>query len=229
MSSRSSIYYTFAHPHAPYHDPGLESLAYRPLQLPLQHQFQATAEQQHAQHQYQLSLAAAASGFQQQHVQQVPTFQHHHRLHHQLPVRQRPQTRQQSGAMASNYQNTTDEELAEFQKLSNEYEPEVTVRLQSRPCFGPVEVMFLLCFGGWFLNFGTDIMAELRVSADHDFRQGPLVSQRQPSTNITTEYASADPVFQAKTAVCDDFYFTLTTVLTSLPRLYRRNTPTIVP
>ncbi|KAI7223935.1 cysteine proteinase [Hortaea werneckii] len=30
---------------------------------------------------------------------------------------------------------------------------------------------------------------------------GPLVGQREPSTNITTEYASADPVFQAKTAV----------------------------
>ena len=40
-------------------------------------------------------------------------------------------------------------------------------------------------------------------SADHDLLQGPLVGHREPSTNITTEYASADPVFQAKTAVRD--------------------------
>jgi hypothetical protein len=145
----SSIYYTYAHPHAPYHDPALVSLAYRPLQLPLQHQFQATAEQQQQQqHQHQLSLAAAASGFQQQHVQQVPTFQHHHQLHQQIPVRQHPQTRQQARIMASNYQNTTDEELAEFQKLSNEYEPEVTVCMQSRSLTRdtPNDVPSLFCW-----------------------------------------------------------------------------------
>jgi hypothetical protein len=67
-----------------------------------------------------------------------------------------------------------------------------------------------LYFAGSILSFGTDIVVELRVSADHDLHQGPLVGQRQPSTAITTEYASADPVFQAKTAVCDkqDLYFT---------------------
>lgn len=43
----------------------------------------------------------------------------------------------------------------------------------------------------------------MEESADHDLRQGPLVGQRQPSSAITTEYASADPVFQAKTAVSD--------------------------
>jgi hypothetical protein len=32
--------------------------------------------------------------------------------------------------------------------------------------------------------------------------QGPLVSERLASSEITTEYANADPVFQAKTAVC---------------------------
>jgi len=31
-----------------------------------------------------------------------------------------------------------------------------------------------------------------------------LVGQRQQTTNITTEYAAADPIYQAKTAVSDD-------------------------
>lgn len=43
--------------------------------------------------------------------------------------------------------------------------------------------------------------SEYSASADVDLPQGPLVGQRQPSTAITTEYASADPVYQAKTAV----------------------------
>lgn len=34
-----------------------------------------------------------------------------------------------------------------------------------------------------------------------DIAKGPLVGQREPSTAITAEYASADPTFQAKTAV----------------------------
>ncbi|KAF2763961.1 cysteine proteinase [Teratosphaeria nubilosa] len=49
----------------------------------------------------------------------------------------------------------SEEEQAQFQELSNKYEPEVT---------------------------------------------GPLVGQRETSTNITVEYAAADPVYQAKTA-----------------------------
>ena len=39
------------------------------------------------------------------------------------------------------------------------------------------------------------------VSADFRGYQGPLVGQREPCTKITTEYATADPVYQAKTAV----------------------------
>ncbi|KAK5117486.1 hypothetical protein LTR85_008871 [Meristemomyces frigidus] len=59
------------------------------------------------------------------------------------------------------YSQQSEEDLAELQKLSNEYEPEVT---------------------------------------------GPLVGQREPSTAIATEYASADPVFQAKTAALPQKY-----------------------
>lgn len=33
--------------------------------------------------------------------------------------------------------------------------------------------------------------------------QGPLVGQRQSSSNLTAEYATADPVYQAKTAVSE--------------------------
>ncbi|EME86592.1 uncharacterized protein MYCFIDRAFT_162177 [Pseudocercospora fijiensis CIRAD86] len=56
--------------------------------------------------------------------------------------------------MSQGSHQMSEEELAQFQKASNEYEAPVT---------------------------------------------GPLVGQRQPSTAITTEYASADPVYQAKT------------------------------
>ena len=50
------------------------------------------------------------------------------------------------------------------------------------------------------LESDIKVAADLE-SADRDLQQGPLVGQREPSTAITTEYASADPVFQAKTAV----------------------------
>ncbi|KAK3636323.1 hypothetical protein LTR56_014279 [Elasticomyces elasticus] len=59
------------------------------------------------------------------------------------------------------YPGQTDEDFAEMQKLSNEYEPEIT---------------------------------------------GPLVSERQPSSNIASEYASADPVYQAKTSALPQKY-----------------------
>lgn len=35
----------------------------------------------------------------------------------------------------------------------------------------------------------------------YDIAQGPFVGHREASTAITAEYASADPTFQAKTAV----------------------------
>lgn len=102
-----SHFYAY-HPHEPYHDPALASLAYRPLQLPLQ--------QSERYSQQQLALAAATNGFQQ------PNF----RLHH-LPLRTRQQTRQARAMASFQQQGTTEEELAELQKLSNEYEPDVTV------------------------------------------------------------------------------------------------------
>ncbi|TKA71516.1 hypothetical protein B0A55_06112 [Friedmanniomyces simplex] len=148
----SNYYY---HPYAQqaaygqYHDPAFTSVGYRPLQLPLQQQ------QQHHHHsagQQQLSLAA---GFHNPNFRPHQQQQHFHQQI--LPVRTRQQVRMQ----AMGFQGQSEEELAELQKLSNEYEPEVT---------------------------------------------GPLVSQREPSSNITSEYASADPVYQAKTAALPQKY-----------------------
>lgn len=51
------------------------------------------------------------------------------------------------------------------------------------------------------LRCGSDGKIGKHPSADVDLSQGPLVGQRQPSTAITIEYASADPVYQAKTTV----------------------------
>jgi hypothetical protein len=132
-----SHYYAFQHHHLPpapaahYHDPALASLAYRPLQLPLQ-QPPAAAEQSHHLHllpQHQLSLAAAASRA----YQNPASFRSQH-----LSIRTRQQERQAraAAAMAASFPqqqtapHATDEELAELQKLSNEYEPEVTVSSQ---------------------------------------------------------------------------------------------------
>lgn len=111
VATASNYYHHAYAPHAAhghhYHDPAaFTSVGYRPLQLPLQH----NADQQ-------LSLAHQA-GFHN------PNFRPHQQQH-VLPVRTRQQGRQQQAAMA--YPQQTDEELAELQKLSNEYEPEVTV------------------------------------------------------------------------------------------------------
>jgi hypothetical protein len=43
-------------------------------------------------------------------------------------------------------------------------------------------------------------------NADRCSLQGPLVGERQPSSAITHEYATADATYQAKTAVSVDLY-----------------------
>ncbi|KAI7627991.1 cysteine proteinase, partial [Hortaea werneckii] len=93
-----------------YHDSELSPLGvYRPLQLPLQHQ--PSADQ----------LLAAHAGF---HSLNFRPLHHHHQQHPGLPLRARQQNRrQQQAAMA--YQQS-DDELAELQKLSEGFEPEVT-------------------------------------------------------------------------------------------------------
>ena len=119
----ASPYHHAFQPHLPqYHEPTYASLAagYRPLQLPLQPQLHLVEQQQ----QQQLALAGLHN----------PNLRHHHAIPH------RPrQTRQQTANMA--FQQTSDEELAELQKLSNEYEPEVTVGFALR------SVLWLLSCG----------------------------------------------------------------------------------
>lgn len=95
-----------------YHDPAFSSpLGYRPLQVPLQHQHSAE----------QLSLASA--GFH------TPNFRPHHQpavTQPGLPLRTRQQTRRHQQANMA-YQEQSPEELAELQKLSDNFEPEVIV------------------------------------------------------------------------------------------------------
>lgn len=67
------------------------------------------------------------------------------------------------------------EELERFQKLSNDYEPEVQVRLDGR---------LMLCSSLTCL-----------------ISQGPLVSPKQSSQIISAEYSNADPTFVTKTNV----------------------------
>jgi hypothetical protein len=146
----ASSYYTHAYTpssssqqqvpaHGHYHDPSAAayvSVGYRPLQLPTQRQLQHYQHNQVAAEQ-QLSLAGNSSTNSFHH----PDFrtQHNHQpslppLQQTLPVRTRAQLRlqqqqqqHQQQVMAS-YQEQSAEEMAELQKLSNEYQPEVTVR-----------------------------------------------------------------------------------------------------
>lgn len=78
-------------------------------------------------------------------------------------------------ARMSYQQMAADDELAQLQKLSNEYQPEATVSPRARP------------------------PAPERAVADSP--QGPLVGPRQSTAAITTEYANGDPVYRAKTQV----------------------------
>lgn len=127
----SSYYYHHPHSHS-YHDPTLVSLAYRPLQYPLQlGGLPAPANQQHQHQHQQAQLSLAAAGFQQQQTFRPQQHLQHH--HHQVPLRTRHSSRQvrAPSTMAFDQQaqgsGMTEDELAEFQKASNEYQPESTV------------------------------------------------------------------------------------------------------
>ncbi|PIA98140.1 Ubiquitin thioesterase otubain-like [Cercospora beticola] len=168
-SVATAAYHAHQHPHhlhhaQHYHDQ--PSLAYRPLQLSLQHL--APPQQHHHHHHHllqqqqqhpapasvdpqpQLSLVASGAGY--------PNFRHHHpptlphRTRHQIRQEQQQQQRRTMAYEAGH--QISDDELAQLQKASEGYEPPVS---------------------------------------------GPLIGHRQPSTAITSEYASADPVYQAKT------------------------------
>lgn len=93
--------------HPQYHDPNFASPGYRQLQLPLQQQ----------QQQYQLSTdqLALASGFH------APNF----RTPNGLPLRAHTHPLLQHPVMPFQ-----DDELAEFQKLSNDWQPEMKVRVK---------------------------------------------------------------------------------------------------
>lgn len=78
--------------------------------------------------------------------------------------------------MAASHQNS---ELDDFQRLSNDYQPnvEVRIRILHDTCYLDPNLADFLC------------------------PQGPDVSQRQPSSALSAEYANADPRYIAKTTV----------------------------
>lgn len=128
----TSFYYHHHPPHS-YHDPSFTSLAYRPLQYPLQLGGISPADhQQHQQQQQQAQLSSlAAAGFHQHNFRP-----RHHHQQQQVPLRHRQPSRQQARApMAFEGQQTphgmSEDELAELQKASNEYQPETTVRVRA--------------------------------------------------------------------------------------------------
>lgn len=77
---------------------------------------------------------------------------------------------------SSNMNTLSPDEMQRFQKLSNEFEPDVPV--------------------------GDSLGVYLREEFDaQEFLQGLLVSPKQSSHNIALEYANADPAFATKTSV----------------------------
>lgn len=103
------------------------------------------------------------------------SFQLPHRSAAELPAGYNPTSLPpRPPAARMSYAMTSDDELAQLQKLSNEYQPEATV--SSRP--------------------RSACRVPLLTAA-----QGPLVGPRQSTAAITTEYASGDPVYRAKTQV----------------------------
>lgn len=126
MNSRQQPVVTAAyyyHPYRPhsYHDPAFASLAYRPLQYQAQLGGLPTTDHQQQQQGHLSSLAAA--GFQQ------PNFRLRH--HHRVPLLNRQPSHPARAPMAFEQQQPaqgmSEDELAELQKASNEYQPEATV------------------------------------------------------------------------------------------------------
>ncbi|KAK6439264.1 hypothetical protein LTR95_004520 [Oleoguttula sp. CCFEE 5521] len=158
--SQHQTYQQPQHVYAPqvaYYDPALFTPGYRPLQLPVhRHDSIKSDRQQHhialAQQQQQQAAGLYAQTsrpvvYHQRPVSSQQVAQHHQRLQHRT--------------MAAPAHQMTDEELAQMQQASAEWQPEI---------------------------------------------EGPLVGQRETTSNITAEYARADPVYQVKTAALPQKY-----------------------
>jgi len=80
----------------------------------------------------------------------------------------------------------SEDDLSEFQELSNKYQPEATVR-----------------------SMITELNPSRRATHLHNnlnptlltTSQGPLLGPKRSSNHITAEYETADPVYRTKTAV----------------------------
>jgi hypothetical protein len=128
----------------------------------------------------------------------MPELHHHHHHHHQQHYHQplvdhssyihthqyqQPSPPQHTPAVMAYSQS--EDEMAQLQKLSAEFQPEVTVSLLpsphpplSRPC----------------TSFRTPFWLT--------FLQGPFVGEKQLTSALIEEYAAADPVYRTKTSVC---------------------------
>lgn len=174
MNQQSTMpdYYPDSRGHYAYDQFGVAQFAYRPaaassVQLPLRPTAELGLSELHHQHQpqnvnhHQQLLHAAHQHHRHSHVRQQP-----HHPHHNM----------------ANWQ--TDDDLAEYQELSNKYEPEATV------CKTHGNLISLVSSANPLI--GLSVL------------QGPLVGERQSSSVLTTEYAAADPIYQTKTAVGEE-------------------------
>ncbi|CAK3776283.1 Hypothetical predicted protein [Lecanosticta acicola] len=173
-----------------YHDPALASLAYRPLHLPPQQQTLPQPNQRQQQQQQQQQHAPTASEATQQaplSLAQLSAGPYHH------------QQQQQQHPHPSFHQHHSASLSQPSRAAARQQQTQQPAHLQ-HPQHQQQSAMADYA--------GDDQLAELQKLSDKYEPEptGPLVGQRQPSTAITTEYASADPVYQAKTAALPQKY-----------------------
>jgi hypothetical protein len=92
------------------------------------------------------------------------------------------------------------EELERFQKLSNEYEPDVQVskKIVFPQSWAPLSTHVRHRRRGIVAEQGGSLK---RIRANEPSHQGPLVSAKRSTHAISVEYANADPTLAAKTSV----------------------------
>ena len=141
MNQHSSMpdYYHNGRGHYAYDQFGVASFSYRPaVQLPMRPTAElGLSELQHQHQQHHQSSPAhhhIVNNNHPVHPHQHP--HHHHQQQRHLQQHQHPQPQQHIQQNMSNWQ--TDDDLAEFQELSNKYEPEATASKHHKPyqpCF----------------------------------------------------------------------------------------------
>ncbi|EME38717.1 hypothetical protein DOTSEDRAFT_75461 [Dothistroma septosporum NZE10] len=182
----ASSYY---HHHAAGHHPSPAATSFHPH---AQH-YHETAHGPLVYRPLQLPLAAPTPTQQQQHSQQQRQQQHHHTPQHSV---EQPAQIPLAAVGAGPYQHPT---FRHHQTSISSHRTRAQTRQRQHSTMAYDQ--------GHHQTTDEELAQMQELSAKYEPEvTGPLVGQRQPSTAITTEYASADPVYQAKTTTLPQKY-----------------------